>query len=197
MNKYIISTGIVLATISSVSALETGARENIRPVMMMRASSTQAVHAISGMAQNMMVGQGMPSFPTTGDATTDAAIKALQIEMETKIKAIREDYQTKIKAIVGDKKALNRHPMASSTQRDMMRKLEGEVERPVMQDGSSSESRPTGDRPTMMQRTGSSSESRPRPMMGRNEGQVKGAETSVDTGEASGIFGFFGRMFSR
>jgi hypothetical protein len=115
--------------------------------------------------------------PMTGDTTTDNAIKALQVEMETKIKAIRDEYQTKIKAAIGDKKIINRPLMASSTQRDMMRREEGE--RPMMQNGSTSESRP---RPAMM---------------GRNEGQINDSEVSQNQTAGSGVFGFLRRMFSR
>jgi len=189
MNKYIISAGIATLAISSVSALESGAaRENIRPVMMnMKASSTLARPAIAATA----LMQAMPLIPVTGDAATDATIKALQTEMEAKIKVIRDDYQAKIKAVIGDKKILNRPPMATSSQREMMRK-EGEGERPMM--GGATGTRAMEVRKEMMQ---NGSTSAPRPVGRMMGGQVKGAETSEAQTGGLGIFGFFGKMFSR
>ncbi len=88
MNKLYMGTVIALATISFVSAQDTPkpVPPQVAPMM------------------------------TTGDATIDAQIKALNMEMETKIKAIRDDYLSRIKTIVGDKKPM----MASTTPRGMM-----------------------------------------------------------------------------
>ncbi|MCX6756746.1 MAG: hypothetical protein NTW35_01140 [Candidatus Nomurabacteria bacterium] len=52
-------------------------------------------------------GGGQPPIPMTGDSVTDAKIKALAIEMETKIKNIRDEYQVKIKEVIGTRKINN------------------------------------------------------------------------------------------
>lgn len=101
MKKYIITTGIALLALSSVYA-ENREVHTTQPGRMgrpMMATSTRPAMRTEGSISAQMMS---PSI-TTGDATTDAAIKALQIEMEAKIKAIRQEYQVKIKALIGDK----------------------------------------------------------------------------------------------
>lgn len=96
MNKLYMGTVIALATISFVSAQDT--TKPLPP-------------------------QGGPMM-TTGDATIDAQIKALNMEMETKIKAIRDDYLAKIRTIVGTKRSVvassTRPMMGTTTPRGMM-----------------------------------------------------------------------------
>lgn len=126
MNKLYILTAITVASLSLVSAQESGSAVK-KPV---------PPGVTANMRQNMEQGQ-MPPQMMTGDADVDAQIKALNAEMEAKIKAIRDEYLTKIKAIVGDKKPV----MASTTPRGMMEgKKNGMDEgkklvRPFMQKG--------------------------------------------------------------
>ena len=86
MNKLYVGTAIVLSALSFVNAQET-AKKPLPP-----------------KPPIMRQGEDAPKMMTTGDASIDAQIKALNIEMEAKIKAIRDDYLAKIKAIVGEKK---------------------------------------------------------------------------------------------
>jgi hypothetical protein len=186
MKKYIISTGVALIAITSVCAAESfpQARGTTTPGM-------------------MRGGKDMPMMPptiTTGDATVDAQIKALQQEMEAKIKAIRDEYQVKIKTAIGDKKVLNRpQNWSSTTPSGMMRGEPGErmmrgtgTPEHQMFNGSST-MRHDGD---MMRGTST------RPHRGDlPTGQaVRGESTedgNADTNEQGGVRGFFSRFFGR
>ncbi len=66
-------------------------------------------------ANNPTMGEG--GAPTTGDAATDAQLKALFTEMEAKIKVIRDEYQAKIKAVIAARVAAN-----GTTTRPVIRK---------------------------------------------------------------------------
>lgn len=99
MKKYIIPSAVALAAIATASA-ETAA-----------VTSVTAVQAKPGMAMQVRPVGAEPMMPpviTTGDPTTDAAIKVLQKEMEAKIKTIRDEYQVKIKTAIGDRKVITR-----------------------------------------------------------------------------------------
>lgn len=191
MKKYIISTAIVLAAIASVSA-ESGEKHRVA----VRPNGTSTAVGV------MMV----QPIITTGDATTDAKIKALQVEMETKIKAIREEYQAKIKAVIGDKKV--------NTGNDRMNRGSSTM-RMGTHEASSTRMEDRGERrgtSTMMHRdddtmNGSGTpEGRP-VKMDRGEGQVpsgrqvKGESTGSGSGDTApaqtGARGFFNRLFGR
>ena len=191
MKKYIISSAIVLAVIASVSA-EGGEKRGM--------AARPAVMPTTGAP--MM----MPPTITTGDAVTDAKIKALQTEMEVKIKAVREEYQAKIKEVIGDKKV--------NTGNDRMNRGSSTM-RTGMREASSTRMEERGERrgtSTMMHRdddmmNGSGTpEGRPEKME-RGEGQVpsgrqvKGESTGSDSEKAApsqnGARGFFNRLFGR
>ncbi len=49
---------------------------------------------------------GNAMIPTIGDATIDAQLKVLTLEMEAKIKAIHEEYSLKIQTLIGNKRLI-------------------------------------------------------------------------------------------
>lgn len=159
----------MLATAVSFAVAEQG--EVARPRLMQAAVAVPA----QMMAQPVI---------TTGDAATDAKIKALQDEMEAKIKAIREEYRTKIDAAIGDKKVIGRGivgtMMGTSTQgtgtRMIMRKEMQEDRREDRQDRREEAK-----------------------AQGENVGYAMRNERANENAEAreGGIRGFFGRLFGR
>ena len=91
MKKYIITSAMVLAAITSAAA-EEGREQGTQPTKMIKAmpaSMRMASGTPGQMPMREMKEMGPPSI-TTGDAATDAKIKVLQAEMEVKIKAIRD-----------------------------------------------------------------------------------------------------------
>lgn len=75
-----------------------------------------------------MAPRPMPPVMTTGDATVDAQIKALRLEMETKIRAIQTEYDAKIKLAIGDRKPVIAHPDGSTTTpKDMKHDVQQEI----------------------------------------------------------------------
>ena len=195
MKKYIISSGITLLALSYAGAAVDVPGKAPSSPMMERADT-----AIM-----------MPPVITTGDATVDAQIKALQQEMETKIKAIREEYRAKIKAAIGDKKVITRPQGGSSTTPPRMKgEGEGEGEGRMMRgtstrgtstpryreermvDGTSSPMRRDND---MMRGTST----RPRAAMPTGQA-VRGESTEgsdTPSNQATGFRGFFSKLFER
>ncbi len=107
-------------------------------------------------------GDGQPPIPMTGDSLTDAKIKALAIEMETKIKNIRYEYQVKIKEVIGTRK-INNGPVPGPRM-------------PIYTDDNRQNIGSTTD--SNRQNVGSSTDRNIPPMPRRNTGEVKGE--SVD-----------------
>jgi hypothetical protein len=163
MNKLYIATAIAFTAITAASAEEGG--------MMIRATTAVGAPMMRGSAQAGVATEvRMMPVMTTGDAATDAQLKALTVEMEAKIKAIRDDYQVKIKALIGDKKIM---PMMASTTPGAMRG-EGRGER----------MNATASGTAMMQREGDDrreeGDQMGRPMMGRAEGEQGAQFVSQD-----------------
>lgn len=121
MKKYIISTSVAFTLVSIVFAQGAEQEVHMEPGMMGRVQVTGAGSAQGGSVNVMyakpgtpttataraampavMMGAAMPTI-TTGDATVDAKIKALQDERYAKIKALNAEYDAKLKAIIGDK----------------------------------------------------------------------------------------------
>lgn len=170
MKKYIISTAIMLTAVASVFAQQGAVTQ----------PSSMPVTGAPMM---------MPPTITTGDATTDAKIKALQTEMEAKIKAIRDEYQAKIKALIGDKKVNMGNDMrnrGSSTLR-----MEGRKEKRDGMKGSSTMMHEDMNE-TMDHREGGVPKG----------GMVKGESAGNKDGERgnseqAGLRGFFNKLFGR
>lgn len=132
MKKILAITALAIAGTMTVNA-ETGASVGTQvqvkgaPVqaqgqgkMNLKAKAVEMIKANNpGMGE-----EGMPAMPTTGDAVTDAQLKALVTEMETKVKAIRDEYQAKIKVIIEA-----RIQAAGTSTRPMMPKNGGDQQR--------------------------------------------------------------------
>ncbi len=186
MKKYVITTAIALTAITGVFAEGQEGRR-------MMATTTRAAMVMPA-SQGIMMSQ--PTI-TTGDAATDAQIKALQTEMEAKIKAIRDEYQAKIKAVIGDRKVKTGNGewmRASSTRMDMRKGSstmihhnENESEHEGMMNGSGT--------PVMRGEGRGEGNRVPR------EGMVKGESTEAPGASTAefkgGVRGFFGRLFGR
>ena len=189
MKKYIISSGIMALALTPALA-ETQAAVGTR--VMVTQGRPAAV-----TAQMQMV----PPTITTGDATTDAKIKALQVEMEAKIKVIRDEYQAKIKALIGDKKVTVTggagmemregmgHMMmeASSTAGGGRGEARGVMMRQGRTEGRSGEESSSA----RMENNGGSMR-----MQVRSQGGEEG-DANVEVNVEGGIRGFFGRLFGR
>lgn len=182
MKKITITTAILIVGTILVNAETEGQKppriypiRNIAPAQAMSSSSRVAPpkleegRPVSNMLQQMV---------TTGDAETDAKIKALNVEMEAKIKSIRDEYQAKLKEIIGTRKIIN----STSTRPMMPRDQEGNDQR----FGSSTDN------------NGNNIPPRPR----REYGEVKGVNTE-DIGQVVGqdvgsrMKSFFGSLFGR
>lgn len=180
MKKYSISIGIIALALSPVFA---------------ETESTASARAMLAQGRPIMAAQMQMMTPTitTGDAATDAKIKALQTEMEAKIKAIRDEYQTKIKVVIGDRKVT----ISQGNGMDMRR---GGEDHMMM---AASSSKGEGNRGMMMRQgypgIGSTS------VQIENKGgsmrmQVRAhddetGDTHVNVEMQGGVRGFFGRLF--
>jgi hypothetical protein len=157
--------------------------------MNVRAKTIQMVKANTqgmGEAMGQAMGEGGMPLPTTGDAATDAQLKALVTEMETKIKAIRDEYQTKIKAIIE-----TRIKAAGTSTKPMMPK-KGEQ-------GNRGEGRPESADGTqvdgsMNANTNANGAVPPMPRM-RLDGQVKGDFTANQDAPTGGVIKFLRGLF--
>jgi hypothetical protein len=193
MKKYSILTALALTAVSFASA------------------ETQVTQQVGIQKQPQENRQIMPPVITTGDATVDARIKALQEEMEVKIKAIREEYQVKIKTAIGDKKILNQLRNGTSTQR-IGREGEGREGRatssPITKDDAKRRfanevSTSSGRELLKKASTTPMTPGKQMPKDGRQittDRQVRGASTtaeSVQQENEGGVGGFFGRLFGR
>ena len=175
MKKYIIATGLLSLSVFVASA------EGGRPQVQMM----------------------MPPVMTTGDATKDAQIKALQTEMEAKIKVIRDDYQARIKAIVGDSKPR----VASTTPRRGVMMMRGSTTPPMMEredhegrdGGRDGMMRGSSTEPERMMMQGSTTRPRPngetprKPMVQNTESNGNVQPPQVPQAPQ----GFFSRFFGR
>jgi hypothetical protein len=137
MNKKVfIGVALMFVGMGLVNAQEVGETRVIHAVApMMGDVLVKRAGTVSGsgggVMHAMMIATGsrsaMPAgqmpFPTTGDATKDAQIKALITEMNTRIQAIHTEYETKLKAIIGDKAIINSRGSSSSSP-GMMRVME-------------------------------------------------------------------------
>lgn len=120
MKKITVTCALILAATLAVHA-EEGSRamgsrpDMVRPearaMMGMMATSSRPLTAMA----DMMRGDIPMPVITTGDATTDARLKALNTEMIAKIKAITDEYQTKMKAIIGNKNVTVSAPIMQAT----------------------------------------------------------------------------------
>lgn len=178
MKKYIISSVLIIAATLSAAA-----------------EGSAVAGSATLKARPMMPAQGGPMNMniTTGDAITDAKIKALQIEMEAKIKTLHEDYMKQIKVVIGDKKVLTGGMMlnASATMRmgggehdNMTGKGEGRMK---MASGTPGQG---GERENMMRKSSTT----PREgddkgrMMGKGEGRmIMASGTPPKGGERGGM----------
>lgn len=107
MKKYIITSFIALTAITSLYAEEGMDNEGkSMKVMQVNSRSEVGMSEPTSVKEMIIKEMGQPPFMITGDATIDAKIKALHIEMESKIKMIRDDYQAKIKILIGNKKLI-------------------------------------------------------------------------------------------
>lgn len=127
MNKYLISVGIVVASLATVSANEIAGTVSVdagnvvytTSVAGTAAGQAGTVTVTSGaMPVRAMVGgqaisvKAMPinaayqmgGVMTTGDATVDAKIRVIEEERMTKIRAINVEYDAKVKAAMGNLK---------------------------------------------------------------------------------------------
>jgi hypothetical protein len=163
MKKYIISTAVVVTAIIAASA------QGVEP-------RGQAVRPISASANGIPTMPAMPQpIISTGDAATDAKIKALQTEMEAKVKAIRDEYQAKIKLTIGDRKttiSLSRGPSTVPVPVDVKAApaVSSQTEAVTLSE------KPEGGRPVTM----------------RSDGTIAPA-----TEPQTGVRGFFWRIFGR
>jgi hypothetical protein len=190
-NLYSMKKQIIVSTIMLTGALAAFAQEgSVKSQVEVRMLGgeqkiRQAVTSLEGKA-------GMPlqmmEMRSTGDATKDAKVKALQQEMEAKVKAIHEEYKAKIDAIVGVRKDDDKR--ASST-RPVMKSPYGN---PMMVRGSSTMPRGTSTAP------GKTGVMPGRPMMERADErrderkEQESAPRATSEGEAKGFFSrFFGR----
>jgi hypothetical protein len=101
MKKMYIVGAITLLGLSFVSAAETKTvAAKVSPSMMRAIPVGKASTTAPGSQER---GQGQ-MVRSTGDATADAEIKALNTEMEAKIKAIHDEYGAKILAVLQARK---------------------------------------------------------------------------------------------
>ena len=201
MKKYIITSAIMLAAMTSATAEEVRIQEtaSVKAGKAVSVTSHTSV-GVEGMSAMKEIGQVMI---TTGDSAIDAQIKALQAEMEVKIKTIRDDYRAKIKVIIGDKKVITGRNMmehGSSTMR-----VEGKGEGRYGMGVRGSSTMIVHHEGRMVNGSGTPEDGRP-PMMHEGkqipEGmQVRGESTGAEGNEGVAlqvtVKGFFNKFFGR
>lgn len=116
MNKKIYITAIVSLATAAILSAQTEAPQ--RAMYQVRDSSGGVVRVapVAGLPVRAMMATGTPGvmpagqmmIPMTGDEATDAQVKALVTEMQSKIEAIRKEYEVKIKEVIGDKQIVRR-----------------------------------------------------------------------------------------
>lgn len=129
MYKLYVGTGLAIILMSTSFAFaegDNGGGNGIRPILMKvtMMKDIKKGGMATGTERTMPMIPMMPNI-TTGDATVDAELKALNKEMEAKIKAIRDEYAVRIKAILGDRKPM----MASTTPRKILRDMASSTKR--------------------------------------------------------------------
>lgn len=104
MKKLAITTAMLAISTFAVHA-EDQVRMQIEAQPGVRAGMPQmAVTGARGVPTAVAGMEMMMPTMTTGDAATDAQLKALTTEMQAKIQAITTEYQAKMKAVIGNKK---------------------------------------------------------------------------------------------